>query len=437
MESAIRDIAVLKREHQYLNLLVRVGELLDRSLDYKETLANVCAAAVETMADICFIILTEGDEAYLAASAHRDAAKTEAVRDVARFIPRFERENPHMLWTAMHSGQPLLIEQFDDDSVHQLSTSPEHARFIRSMGYASMMLLPLVSRTQGLLGAMTLVRSVDTPERYSQDDLRFAGDMARRCAAAIAKSMMHSQTLNIATRFQQSALPASLPSVPGLSFDAYYEPSSEELLVGGDWYDAFSLPDGRIAITIGDVLGHGLDAAVWMGRLRNALRSTLCTDPDASRAISVADHVMRLDSRDEFSTALVAIVDPVHQTMSCASAGHPGPLIWDIDGTVSDPFYERGLPLGVRTMDSGIKTSQAISLKTGCFAAFFTDGLLEWNRDVLGAWTALCEALRQREVREARHPAKALRDAVIAKEQHRDDIAILTVRMDELLRLEA
>jgi serine phosphatase RsbU (regulator of sigma subunit) len=174
-----------------------------------------------------------------------------------------------------------------------------------------------------------------------------------------------------------------------------------------------------------------------MGRLRNALRATLCTDPDASRAISVADHVMRLDSRDEFSTALVAIVDPVHQTMSCASAGHPGPLIWEIDGTVSDPFYERGLPLGVRAMDRTIRTAQVVTLKPGCFAAFFTDGLLEWNRDILGAWTALCDAVKRRDIREAEHPAKALRDAVIHEANHRDDIAILTVRMDELVRPEA
>lgn len=431
------DGVSLKREQQYLDFLVQVGEILDRSLDYKETLGNVCDAAVRTIADVSFVLLAGAEELYVAAAAHRDAAKTQELFEVEALLPRSEAHAEHAVWDVMRSKEPLLFSEFDDARIQQLATSPQHAAFMRRMQYASMIMLPLVSRTQGVLGIMTLVRTGSHSQPYDENDLRFGGDVARRCSSAIAKSLLYSQTLHIATRFQQAALPSSLPQVPGMTFDAFYEPSSEELLVGGDWYDAFALPDGRIAITIGDVLGHGIDAAVWMGRLRNALRATLCTDPDASRAISVADHLMRLDSRDEFSTALVAIVDPVHQTMSCASAGHPGPLIWDVDGSVNDPFYERGLPLGVRSMDRAGKTAQVVTLKPGAFAAFFTDGLLEWNRDILSAWSGLCEALKRRDIREAPRPAKALRDAVIDAQNHQDDIAILTVRMDELIRPEA
>jgi GAF domain-containing protein len=425
------DLAALQRDHEYLDFLMRVGELIDKSLDYKETLRNVCEAAAHTIADLCYVVLANGHAAHLAASAHRDGDMARLLPDAGRYVPSYAGDGRHALWRVIRSQQPLLIPQMHDADVHEFATSDEHAAFIRTLQYASIIIVPLVSRTQGVLGAMSLVRTGADARPYDETDLRFAGDLGRRCASAIAKSMMYSQTVNIATRFQRSALPQNLPEVPGLTFDAYYEPSSEDLLVGGDWYDAFELPDGRVAITIGDVLGHGIDAAVWMGRLRNSLRATLCTDPDAMRAIAVADHLMRLESRDEFSTALIAIVDPEHRTMTCASAGHPGPLIWENDGTVTDPFYERGLPLGLRTLGSNLRTAQTIALGPGCFGAFFTDGLLEWNRDVLGAWAALSSALESHDVREAKHPAQAIRDAVIKGEKHHDDIAVLTVRMDE------
>jgi len=420
----------LRRDREYLEFLVQVGEILDSSLDYNQTLGNVCQAAVQTIADISFVVLGRND-LQVAAGAHRDPAKTEDILEVATFV----RSNPdtpaHPLNQVLRTKSPVLIPQITEAHIQELARGEEHAAFMRRMEYASLMILPLNSRTQGMLGVMTLIRTGTGAIPYDEGDLRFAGDLARRCASAIAKSMMHTQTLNIATRFQQSALPARLPKIDGITFDAFYEPSSEELLVGGDWYDAFQLPDARVAITIGDVLGHGIDAAVWMGRLRNALRAAMLSDPDPARALGVADHIMRLDSRDEFSTALIAIVDPAHHTIACASAGHPGPLIWTSDGNVTDPFYERRVPLGVATPDPARMSAQVLTLRAGSFAVFFTDGLLEWNRDLLGAWTSLTDAMRRRDVRESAHPAQAIRDAVIGEQKHQDDVAILTLRVDE------
>jgi serine phosphatase RsbU (regulator of sigma subunit) len=283
----------------------------------------------------------------------------------------------HPVWEVITTQQPLLVGRVGEEYLTQRATSDEHERFMRTMGYRSLLVVPLVSKTQGVLGAMTMVRVDDNEMPYDQAELRFAQDLARRCASAIAKSMLHAQTVNIATNFQQAALPRSLPRIAGLALDAIYEPSSKELLVGGDWHDAFPMPDGRIALTIGDVLGHGIAAAVWMGRLRNALRAALISDPDPARALAVTDRVMRIDSQDEFSTALVAVIDPVHQTMTCASAGHPGPLIWDGESSVMDPFTDRTLPLGLRSLGDDVRTAQVITLRPGSFAAFFTDGLLE------------------------------------------------------------
>jgi sigma-B regulation protein RsbU (phosphoserine phosphatase) len=420
-----------ERDFYYFELLLRAGEILDRSLDYSETLQNVCAAAVETVADVCIIDLGTAEAPRAAAAAHRDPQRSVELENVGRFLRQTEGRPRHPVCEVIERREALLVTRIDQEYLEEHATSEDHRAFMERLGYRSMMIVPLVSKTSGVLGAMTLAKTSEEAP-FDQIDLRFATDLARRCAAAIAKSILHSKTVDIASRFQEAALPGKLPQVPGLVLDGFYEPSSEELLVGGDWYDAFQMPDGRIAITVGDVLGHGLEAAVWMGRLRNALRAALLGEPDPAGALIVADRLMRLDSENDFSTALVAIVDPVHRTMSCASAGHPGPLLWTHDGTISDPISERNLPLGLQQLESQqIRRSQTVLMKSGMFAVFFTDGLLEWNRDVPGAWNRLVETMRRHDVRFAKRPAAVIRDAVIDGGSHADDVAILTLRVDD------
>ena len=175
--------------------------------------------------------------------------------------------------------------------------------------------------------------------------------------------------------------------------------------------------------------------AHMMQRLRNALRAAILSEPDPAGALIVADRLMRLDSEDDFSTALVAIVDPVHRTMTCASAGHPGPLMWMHDEVIADPISERSLPLGLQRLKSeDIRRSQTVLMKPGTFAVFFTDGLLEWGRDIPAAWNRLIKAIGRHDVRFARRPAAVIRELVIDGAGHPDDVAILTLRVDGQMR---
>ena len=135
---------------------------------------------------------------------------------------------------------------------------------MRRMGYRSLMIVPLTTKTQGVVGAMTLVRTDRSEERYDAESLLFAQDLGRRCATAIAKALLYGADLDHCDDLSKGRAARESASVRGHDAGRFYEPSSEELLVGGDWYDAFELPDGRIAITLGDVLGHGLEAATWM-----------------------------------------------------------------------------------------------------------------------------------------------------------------------------
>lgn len=427
---ARKQVDQFEREHRYLELLVGTGELLGESLDYRETLENVCQATVGSIADICHVFLGPAAQIHLAAAAHRNSEKTKDVEAAGWFVRHGDRLSVHTARQVMRTGDPLLVPHVDDTFLKAHATSGEHERYMRRMQYRSVMVVPLRSKTQGVLGSLTMIRTEQNAVPYDANDLRFACELGRRCGAAIAKSLLHAQTVHIATQFQRAALPRTLPVVGDLSFDAFYDPSTEEMLVGGDWYDAFELPDKRIAITVGDVQGHGLQAAVWMSRLRNSLRATLFTEPDAARALVVADRLLLLESHEDFTTAMVAIIDPANRTLSCASAGHPGPLVWEPGADVSDPFVDRSLPLGLRAMGGQFRPAETIALRPGSFAVFFTDGLLEWNRDVPTAWEALLEAIRRPDVRDAQHPAQAIRNAVVDQNMHQDDVAILTVRLD-------
>ena len=416
---------------RYLELLVRAGEILGTALDWHETVGAVCDAVVHTVADLCFLCLKDESGALqLAAAAGASHEITEELKEAERFVHGPARRMP-LVQEVADTGQSVLVPEVDDHFIRSMSVSPAHERFMRRMKYRSLAVVPVVAKTRGVIGAMGLVRTSQSQERYDARSLRFIEDLARRCGTAISKAMLYEQTLRIATVFQRAALPSALPTVDGIAFDAFYEPSSQDLLVGGDWYDAFALPDGRVAVTIGDVLGHGLDAAVWMSRLRNGLRAALFGDPDPARALEIVDRMLRSEGEEEFfTTALVALVDPIRQTLCCASAGHPGPLVWMGTGEVTDPFRERGLPLGLRHIQPAAQTAQTLNVRAGAFAAFFTDGLLEWNRDIAVTWNALERAIERQDIREAPHPAERLREAVINGAQHQDDVAILTVRWD-------
>jgi GAF domain-containing protein len=418
-------------ESRYLFFLVRAGEILGLSLDYHETLQNVCAAAVETVADICFLDLGQANETDLVAAAHRIPALTPGLCQASRYLRRCEGFPRHTVREVIESGEPVLVRDIDEDTLKRLATSDEHAQFMREMQYRSLMVVPVVSPVQGVLGALTLVRTAPSLERYDARALLFAEDLGRRCGTAIAKSRLYSQTLEVASRLQLAALPRVLPTRPGVHFDAYYEPAESELLVGGDWYDAFNLPDGRIGISIGDVTGHGVDAASLMGSLRDALRTALYGGLDLLRALEIADYLIGEEFPEgRYATAQLSIYDPRTRMLRGAAAGHPGPLIWmPSREEVIDPFLDRGLPLGIRSLQRHGQEFCSLELEPGAMAVFFTDGLLEWDRDYVDGEKSLRRALLQEHLRNSAHPAKLLRREVV-RGKHQDDIAVLVLRVE-------
>lgn len=417
-------------ESTYFAFLVRAGEILSTSLDYRETLQNVCRAAVETVADICLLDIGRPGETELAAAAHREPSEEPHLRGAGDFL-RSEPERPeHPVCTVIKTGETMFVHRVDEDFIDKAASSDSHAAFFRKMRIRSMIIVPVSNQAWGIVGALTLART-DDGQPFNDIAVRFAQDLGRRCGIAIAKARYHSQIADVSTRYQKLSLPNKLPRTPCAHFSAYYEPADKTMFVGGDWYDAFPLPNGKIALSVGDISGHGLEAAAHMGYTRVALRAALAVEADVAKALDVVDYMFRYSERgDFFATASVAIFDPKSMTMTCESAGHPGPLIWEERRNgVIDPFRERGLPLGFRDM-AGPQEPAVISVSPGTLAVFFTDGLVEWDHDYNAGERAAYRAIEDRNVREAENPAESIVRAVV-KGKHHDDVAVMTLNVLE------
>jgi len=234
----------------------------------------------------------------------------------------------------------------------------------------------------------------------------------------------YEQEHNIAQAFQHAMLPQFLPDAPGVRLDAIYAAADHRDLVGGDWYDAFALDDGRIVISIGDVGGHGLDAAVWMGKVSQSLRALSLIETEPHVLLTCLDRLLERYEASVLITAFVAVLDPATGVLRYSSAGHSPPFMRLADGTVTE-LQSGGVPLGMPVRLQ--RSSDWIVMPPGSMAVLYTDGLTEATRDVIAGERSVRDALAREDVARSQHPARALRDAVLSRASF-DDVAILTIR---------
>ncbi len=236
----------------------------------------------------------------------------------------------------------------------------------------------------------------------------------------------HQRELTRSTLFQNAALPSTLPEVAGLSFDATYEPGLSDAQVGGDWYDAVRLLDGRVLLTIGDVAGSGVNAAVVMGVVRQIMRGIAQLHAEPALMLDAADRALRLEYPDTLVTAWVGILDLVGQTLTYASAGHPAPLLIGKHGNVQD-LNHLTLPIGLRQGHQG--HASTIPISDGSAIWLYTDGLIEASHNLIEGVSRLHETALSLGAAMATNQAAKIRNLVIPKGSS-DDVAILVVKID-------
>jgi serine phosphatase RsbU (regulator of sigma subunit)/anti-sigma regulatory factor (Ser/Thr protein kinase) len=247
---------------------------------------------------------------------------------------------------------------------------------------------------------------------------------ARRLSLQLREvSHAYQHERRVAQRFQKAALPRALPQVQGLVFSAFYRPGMDDSQVGGDWYDALTLNDGRVMVSIGDVCGSGLDAAVAMANARQLLRGVAQIHDDPATMLDAADRAVQAENAAGMVTAFVGIFDPVTNLITYATAGHPPPFLCYADGTIRE-LRVTGAPLGVPFRVERTVGTDEIPL--GAMLVLYTDGLTEATRDLADGERRLHAAATDPEVRSSPNVALAIHDAVLS-DGARDDIAVMTM----------
>jgi len=306
--------------------------------------------------------------------------------------------------------------------------------YLREAG-GSLAGVPLVFQNR-LLGV--LHASSDQRSAFGREDLEYLKLAAERAAIAVEHARLFEREREIAATLQQSLLPDRFPPLPGVSVAASYLPASDGALVGGDWYDAVALGDGRILLAIGDIVGHGIDAAAAMGQVRNALRAYGNENPSPASIFTRINELLCDTAEDLFCTAFCAVVDPWAQTILYSDAGHPATLVLTKAGEARLLEGARSTPLGA--MRGARYRDELEPLEPGAIIFAYTDGLIESRHESLDVRIA---GLVDAAVASLRLPLSRLPEAVgkmllPGDDVLEDDVAMIAVRLDvdaEHLRL--
>jgi serine phosphatase RsbU (regulator of sigma subunit)/anti-sigma regulatory factor (Ser/Thr protein kinase) len=276
----------------------------------------------------------------------------------------------------------------------------------------------------------TLRCATATPGGFSDVARKALQVLAAQLGIVLAGRALTQREHRVADRLQRALLPEKLPALDGAEFFAAYRPASDEAEVGGDWFDAFALPNGRVAVSIGDVAGHGLEAAVIMGEVRQAIRTAAVAADSASSVLDYVNRIFLLRQSLGIVTSVFAIYDPATSELRYACAGHPPPLLALANGPVR-PLPAGSLPLGCR--DELASHEWTFTVPAGGHVVFYTDGLVENDRDLMGGERRLLDAVRgllsERTAtqEELTDPALALQDRIFRNVSNRDDAAVLVL----------
>ncbi|WP_435602205.1 SpoIIE family protein phosphatase [Streptomyces sp. bgisy130] len=385
-----------------LRLLYDAGVRIGSTLNVVRTAEELAQVAVPRFADIVNVELEEpvlkGEEPSVAGSALRRAA-------LAGLAPDHPLYPVGELITAVPGTPAASADQVSSMVQPDLagasawrSQDPERARRILDHGVHSLAVVPL--RARGVvLGMVYFWRSGSSPP-FDDEDLSFAEELAGRAAVGIDNARRFTRERTMAMTLQRSLMPRGLPDQDALEVAHRYLPARAG--VGGDWFDVIPLPGARVALVVGDVVGHGLHAAATMGRLRIAVHNFSALDLSPDELLGHVDElVTHIDVQDENgeevpaitgATCLYVIYDSVSGRVSAATAGHLPPAVAHPDGSVEFLHSPVSPPLGVGT---GLPFETAeVSLPEGSRLVLYTDGLVEnRSRDLDAGLESLRAAL--------------------------------------------
>jgi serine phosphatase RsbU (regulator of sigma subunit) len=419
-EELAAKLARVEEEQRQLRVRREIAESFAESLSLEATFEAVTRAVVEVLdVDAGVLRIPDARREQLVASASfiRDPTIAEAA---GALLLRPQPLSSIPLQRLFRDVEPLEV----DASVAARIGVPQLTTFLER-GWTAV-LVP-ISTGADVVATLTLL-SFRPGNPITQDKVDMAMTIAAQAALAIDNARLYQQQKEFADTMQRSLLPRSLPALPDLDVGRVYE-SSARVDVGGDVYDFLELADGRLAVVLGDVTGHGVEATADMAMAKFVFRSLAREHPEPGAFLAAANDVVVGEiAAGKFITMVYVVVDAARETVACAGAGHPPPRVVLPDGTV-EPLETQGLVLGVDAgQDYEVVEAQ---LPPGAAVVLYTDGVIEARTggDLYGVERLDALLAERRGL-----PAEALAQAVVddcrvfAGGELADDAAVVVIK---------
>ncbi|MEV8022894.1 SpoIIE family protein phosphatase [Streptomyces sp. NPDC086554] len=440
--------AAMRRDGDRLRFVGAATRRIARGIDLDEIVMGLCRATVPTFSDAILVYLRDplpvGEErptgALMLRLRRTDRIPEEPDTDGGT-MPALQAQ-PDLVTTAelceVRPGGALAevlrgVRPVFADSPGARAALPELLGDGRTVPTGQRTILAPLRGRRRVIGAAVFLRRPDR-HPFEADDLLVAAQLATHSALGIDKAVLYGREAYIADELQRTMLPETLPRPTGVRLASRYLPAAETARVGGDWYDAIPLPGSRVALVVGDVMGHSMTSAAIMGQLRTTAQTLAGLDLPPQEVLHHLDEQAQRLGSDRMATCLYAVYDPVAHRITIANAGHPPPVLLHLGGRAEVLRVPPGAPIGVGGVDF-----EAVELDApaGATLLLYTDGLVESRlRDV---WTGI-EQLRERLAATAQltgpdhpPPLEALCDEVLdmlGPGDRDDDIALLAARFD-------
>ncbi|GCB43405.1 SpoIIE family protein phosphatase/ATP-binding protein [Kutzneria buriramensis] len=417
-----------------LNMLYDAGVAIGTSLDVTRTAEELAELAVPRFADFATVDLFDavlsGGQPEAATTLRRTAMS--GIREDAPLYPlgrqiRLVDSAPQA--RSLRTGQAVIEPRLSEASGWQAQDLERSAQVVEH-GIHSLITVPLRAGSL-VLGVVSFWRS-GKPEPFDTEEVALAEELVARAAVSIDNARRYTREHSMAVTLQRSLLPRTLPEQDALEIAYRYLPAQAG--VGGDWFDVLPLSGARVALVLGDVVGHGLHAAATMGRLRTAVHNFSSLDLPPDELLALLDELVGRIDQDETvedgsapvtgATCLYAVYDPVSQVCTVARAGHPPPALIHPDGSVEFPEVPAGPPLGL----GGLPFETAdLELAEGSRLVLYTDGLVEDREHDIDVGL---EQLRTALERAGKSPEDTCRVVLDSRLPARpsDDVALLVAR---------
>ncbi|MFD8304618.1 SpoIIE family protein phosphatase [Streptomyces sp. NPDC059690] len=417
-----------------LEMLYDAGVGIGTSLDVTRTAQELAELAVPRFADFATVDLFDavlgGGQPEAVTSLRRTAVS--GIREDAPLYPvgrqlRFVDTSPQA--RSLRLEQAVLEPDLDLAPGWHAQDLERTAQVV-DYGIHSLITVPLRAGSS-VLGVVSFWRS-EKPEPFDSEELALAEELVARAAVSIDNARRYTREHSMAVTLQRSLLPRRLPEQSALDIAYRYLPAQAG--VGGDWFDVLPLSGARVALVVGDVVGHGLHAAATMGRLRTAVHNFSALDLPPDELVALLDELVARIDQDEAAhdgsapvtgaTCLYAIYDPVSRTCTVARAGHPPPALVRPDGSVTFPDVPAGPPLGLGGLP--FETAE-LTLEEDSRLVLYTDGLVEdRDRDIDEGLDMLRGALE----RAGKSPEETCRSVLEAQlpSKPSDDVALIVAR---------